>query len=166
MPCRFEADQCGWRGIRPLIVQVDDRASGIGLDSAKTEGPQGTVKGTAKRPIVAVVDDDRAVCGSLKFALELEGFAVRTYHSGAELLLADDLEDFNCFVIDQRMPEMTGMELVEVLRKRLILTPVILIISHGSAALSARAKMAAIPIVEKPFLGNALLERIREACQA
>jgi len=127
-----------------------------------TEDP----KGAAKRPIIAVVDDDPAVCGSLKFALELEGFAVRTHHGAAELLLADDLEDFNCFVIDQRMPEMTGMELVEVLRKRLILTPVILIISHGSAALSARAKKAAIPIVEKPFLGNALLERIREACQA
>jgi len=131
-----------------------------------TEGPQGTVKGTAKRPIVAVVDDDPAVCGSLKFALELEGFAVRTYHSGAELLHAGDLKDCNCLVIDQRMPGMTGMELVEVLRERLVLTPAILIISHGNAALSARAQKAAVPIVEKPLLGNALMERIREACWA
>ena len=61
---------------------------------------------------------------------------------------------------------MTGMELVEVLRERLVLTPVILIISHPNAALSARALKAAIPIVEKPFLGNALVERIREACWA
>ena len=135
-----------------------------------TEGPQGTAKDTAKapakRPVIAVVDDDPAVSGSLKFALELEGFAVRTYHSGAELLLADDLEHFNCFVVDQRMPGMTGMELVEVLRERLVLTPIILIISHTNAALNARAKKAAIPIVEKPFLGNALVERIREACWA
>ena len=131
-----------------------------------TEGPQGTVKGTAKRPIIAVVDDDPAVCGSLKFALELEGFAVRTYHSGAELLHAGDFKDCNCFVIDQRMPGMTGMELVEVLRERLVLTPAILIISHANAALSARAQKAAVPIVEKPLLGNALMERIREACWA
>ena len=131
-----------------------------------TEGPQGTVKGTAKRPIVAVVDDDPAVCGSLKFALELEGFAVRTYHSGAELLHAGDLKDCNCFVIDQRMPGMTGIELVEALRERLVLTPAILIISHANAALSARAQRAAVPIVEKPLLGNALVERIREACWA
>jgi two-component system, LuxR family, response regulator FixJ len=141
---------------------MDDQARRIGLDLAMTDGFQGT----AKRPVIAVVDDDPAVCSSLKFALELEGFAVCIYHSGAELLLADDLEDFNCFVVDQRMPGMTGMELVEVLRERLILTPVILIISHASAALSARARKAAIPIVEKPFLGNALLERIREACWA
>jgi two-component system response regulator FixJ len=143
---------------------MDDQASRIGLDPAMTEGPQGTAKGTAKRPIVAVVDDDLAVCGSLKFALELEGFAVRTYHSGGDLLRADDLEDCNCFVVDQRMPGMTGMELVEVLRERQVLTPVILIISHPNAALSARAQMAAVPIVEKPLLGNALVERIREAC--
>jgi len=127
-----------------------------------TEGPQAT----AKRPMIAVVDDDPAVCGSLKFALELEGFAVRTYHSGAELLRGGDLEGFNCFVVDQRMPGMTGMELVEALRKRELSTPVILIISHPNAALSARAQKAAVPIVEKPLLGNALVERIREACLA
>jgi two-component system response regulator FixJ len=141
---------------------MDDQASGIGLDPAMTEGPQATVK----RPMIAVVDDDPAVCGSLKFALELEGFAVRTYHSGAELIHVGDFEGFDCFVVDQRMPGMTGMELVEVLRARRIMTPVILIISHPNAALSARAQKAAIPIVEKPLLGNALVERIREACWA
>ena len=123
-------------------------------------------QGTAKPPVIAVVDNDPAVCSSLKFALELEGFAVCIYHSGAELLLAGDLEGFDCFVVDQRMPGMTGMELVEVLRGRRVLTPVILIISHPNAALSARAQKAAIPIVEKPLLGNALVERIREACWA
>jgi FixJ family two-component response regulator len=141
---------------------MDDQASGIGPEPAMTEGPQATVK----RPMIAVVDDDPAVCGSLKFALELEGFAVRTYHSGAELIHVGDFEGFDCFVVDQRMPGMTGMELVEVLRARRIMTPVILIISHPNAALSARAQKAAIPIVEKPLLGNALVERIREACWA
>ena len=58
------------------------------------------------------------------------------------------------------------MELVDALRVRLVLTPVILITSHPSAALSARALKAAIPIVEKPLLGNVLIERIREACWA
>jgi two-component system, LuxR family, response regulator FixJ len=141
---------------------MDGQASRIGLDPAMTEGPQAT----AKRPMIAVVDDDPAVCGSLKFALELEGFAVCTYHSGAELIHAGDLEGFDCFVVDQRMPGMTGMQLVEVLRGGRVLTPVILIISHPNAALSARAQMAAIAIVEKPLLGNALVERIREACPA
>jgi hypothetical protein len=59
---------------------MDDQASRIGPDPAMTED----LKGAAKRLIIGVVDDDPAVCGSLKFALELEGFAVRTYHSGAD----------------------------------------------------------------------------------
>ncbi len=120
---------------------------------------------TERPPVVAIVDDDPAVCGSLKFSLELEGFAVRAYCSGAELLHAGDLGACDCFVIDQRMPVMSGMELIAKLRDRKVLTPVILLISHPNPALSARAATADIPIVEKPLLGNALLDRIREACQ-
>ena len=114
--------------------------------------------------VLAIVDDDPAVCSSLKFALELEGFKVRTYHSAAELLRDDDVAAFNCFLIDQRMPVMSGLELITTLRDRKISTPAILIISQPNPALSARAAQAKVPIVEKPFLGNSLVERIREAC--
>jgi FixJ family two-component response regulator len=115
-------------------------------------------------PVVAVVDDDPAVCSSLKFALELEGFKVRVYGTGVELLQTGDLDTYKCFVIDQRMPGISGMELIARLRDRNVLTPAILIISHPNVALSARAATANVPIVEKPLFGNALVDRIREAC--
>jgi two-component system, LuxR family, response regulator FixJ len=118
-----------------------------------------------QRLAVAIVDDDAAVCSSLKFLLELEGFATQTYASGAEFLAAEGLGTFNCLVVDQRMPAMSGMELIAELRDRKVRTPAILIISHPSGALSARASLAAVPIVEKPLLGNALVEQIRTACQ-
>jgi len=118
----------------------------------------------ARPPLVIVVDDDPAVCGSLKFALELEGFAVRTFANGAELLRNNAFGARKCFVVDQKMPGMTGMELIAKLREQSILTPAILIISQPSAALSARAATAGVPIVEKPLLGNTLVDRIREAC--
>src|SRR3974390_760498 len=102
------------------------------------------------QPIVAIVDDDPAVCNSLKFSLELEGFAVRTYRSGTQLLDSGELRDCDCFVIDQRMPGLTGMELIATLRRREILTPAILILTQANAVLTARAKLADIPIVEKP----------------
>jgi two-component system, LuxR family, response regulator FixJ len=116
-------------------------------------------------PIVAVVDNDPAVCGSLKFSLELEGFIVRAYASGSELLKTGDFAAYSCLVVDQRMPEMSGMELIIRLRERQVLTPAVLIVSHPNGALSARAAKAQVPIVEKPLLGNALLNCIREACQ-
>jgi FixJ family two-component response regulator len=115
-------------------------------------------------PIIAVVDDDPAVCNSLKFSLELEGFAVRIYRSGAEFLAAGDFCDCQCLVIDQRMPGMSGMELIAELRGRKVSTPAILVISQPNRVLSARAAEAHVPIIEKPLLSNALLEKIREIC--
>lgn len=119
---------------------------------------------TIEPPVVAIVDDDTAVCNSLKFSLELEGFAVRAYGSGAELLHAGGLGDCHCFVIDQRMPAMSGLDLIARLRDRAVLAPAILLTSNPDAALHARAATTNVSIVEKPLLGNALLERIREVC--
>jgi len=116
-------------------------------------------------PVIVVVDDDPAVCNSLKFSLELEGFAVRTYRSGAELLQAGNIGDCACFVVDQRMPGMSGMDLIARLREHEIATPAILIISQPNQALSLRAAKAAVPIVEKPFLSNRLIDTIRAACR-
>lgn len=115
-------------------------------------------------PVVVLVDDDPAVCSSLKFLLDLEGFAVRTYASAAELLACGPVDDCDCFVIDQRMPEMSGIDLIAKLRQQNVLTPAILIISEPTPAVAARAAMARVPMIEKPLLGNNLMEQIRAAC--
>jgi FixJ family two-component response regulator len=117
-----------------------------------------------RSPIVAIVDDDPAVCSSLKFSLELEGFLVRAYGNAAEFLDADDFQGCDCLVVDQRMPGMSGMELITRLRTLQVQTPAILLISQPNSSVAARAAKAAVPVVEKPLFGNALLERIREAC--
>jgi two-component system response regulator FixJ len=114
-------------------------------------------------PLVIVVDDDAAVRGSLKFALEIEGFAVRTYTKGDDLMSEAALSDCACLVIDQKLPGMTGMDVVAALRSQRIATPAILITSHPNDALQERAAQAGIPIVEKPLLGNALIDRVRAA---
>jgi FixJ family two-component response regulator len=116
-----------------------------------------------QRPLVIVVDDDGAVCNSLKFSLEVEGFAVRTYSSVGELLNDSDPEASSCLVVDLNLPGMSGLEAIAVLRARQVLVPAILITTHPSPAVKERAARAAVPIVEKPFLGNALLEQIRIA---
>ena len=111
--------------------------------------------------VVGVVDDDPAVRNSLKFSLEIEGFAVGVYAGADELLRESDLSRFRCLVIDQHMPGLRGLDLVAELRDRRVPVPVILITTHPSRALVAPAEKAAVPIVEKPLLGNALLDEIR-----
>jgi two-component system response regulator FixJ len=111
--------------------------------------------------LVIVVDDDDAVRNSLKFSLEIEGFAVRLYSGSAELLAAPDVDECACLIIDQNMPGLTGLETVKKLRERRVTVPTILITGHPSAALRARARGAGADVVEKPLFGNALIEGIR-----
>jgi two-component system, LuxR family, response regulator FixJ len=112
---------------------------------------------------IVVVDDDPAVLGALKFALELEGFTVAPYRSASELLAQQRLPQSGCLVIDYRLPDMNGLNLLASLRSRLVHLPALLITSQPSAALRKRAAAAEVPIVEKPLLGNALLDAIGAA---
>ena len=117
------------------------------------------------RPIIAVVDDDAAVRNSLKFSLEIDGFAIRTYASAEELLGSGDLDSFQCLVVDQDMPRMTGLELVTTLRAQGVKVPALLISGRLTPAVTRQASVAGIPVVEKPFLGNGLIDSIRAALE-
>jgi len=116
----------------------------------------------AATPLLIVLDDDAAVCASLKFALESEGFAVHTHRSGDDLLGDASLADCACFIVDQRLPAMSGLEVVAELRKKRIAAPAILITSQPTIMLQERAARAGVPIVEKPLLGNGLIDRVRD----
>jgi len=74
-----------------------------------------------------------------------------------------ELSKIACFVIDEKLPGMTGLELLAALRKRQIMAPAILITSHPTILLEERAARAGVPIIEKPLLGNTLFERVRDA---
>lgn len=115
------------------------------------------------RTVIAVVDDDRAVCSSLKFMLEIEGYVARTYETPERFLSAPDLTSCDCAIVDYSLPEMDGLTLVEVLRRRGHSWPAILIASNPDITTHERADRASIPIVEKPLLGNTLIEALRSA---
>ncbi len=117
----------------------------------------------ASGPLVIVVDDDVAVRNSLKFSLEIEGFVVRVYAGANELLREAELPGVgSCLLVDQNMPGMNGLDLVAHLRARAVAVPAILMTSSPTKALSERASKAWVAIVEKPFLGTTLVDRIRD----
>jgi two-component system response regulator FixJ len=112
--------------------------------------------------VVVVVGDDLAVRNSLKFWLELEGLTVRSYASGAELLAAGELSRCDCLVIDESLPANNGLRLIAQLRGRQFSGPAILVTSQPSPSLRKEAEKAGVPLVEKPLLGNGLLDTIRD----
>lgn len=114
------------------------------------------------RPLVFIVDDDRAVRDSLKFALALEGLEVETCEGGPQLLGHDLLHEADCLVIDLQMPVMNGFELVAELRQRGHGAPVILITGKATSRLRRQARAAGLRhVVEKPLLDSALLETLQ-----
>ena len=93
---------------------------------------------------------------------KIEGLAVRGYVSGAGLLSAGDLTRCDCYVVDQKISALSGLDLIAQLRDRHFTAPAILIASHPSRSLREQAKKADVSIVEKPLVGNGLLDRTRD----
>ena len=115
-------------------------------------------------PVVYVVDDDTDVLGSLRFLLETDGFNVRTFRSGAALLNGIATGEVDCFVIDYKMPAMSGIELASRLRNCDANTPIVLITGYPDANILEKAAAAGIHhVLLKPHLEESLVNRIRGA---
>jgi two-component system, LuxR family, response regulator FixJ len=115
-----------------------------------------------RRKLVLVVDDDQAVRDALQFALRLEGLCVHAHNGGAALLADPDLDRAVCVILGDRMRHMDGFALLSTLRARDIGLPAIMLSSHATPKVRARADAVGVrTVLEKPLLDNALAENIR-----
>ena len=116
--------------------------------------------------IVHVIDDDEAVRDSLAFLFDSAELPVTT-HESAVAFLANLPEHIDgCIVTDVRMPEMSGLDLLNDLRNRGVSAPVVIITGHGDVPLAVEAmKSGAYDFLEKPFDDERLLEIVRRAIQ-
>jgi two-component system response regulator FixJ len=108
---------------------------------------------------VYVVDDDRDVRRSLSFMLSASEIRSHPFGSGVDFLEAiPDLEP-GCVLLDIRMPQMDGFEVMARLAQRGIDWPVIVMTGHGEVPVAVRAmKLGAVDFIEKPFSEEALLD--------
>lgn len=114
-------------------------------------------------PVLALVDDDPAVRHALSFAFETAGISVATFSDGESALAAPDQQAWRCLVLDQRLPGVSGLGLLERLRAAGVSAPCFLITTHPSRDTRSRASLAGVEIIEKPLLDNQLLSKVRIA---
>jgi len=113
---------------------------------------------------VHLIDDDEAVRESLGFVLEMNDLPAKTYASAAQFLKVVGSHTRGCIVTDVRMPDVSGLELVRMLRERQIELPVVMITGHGDVPLAVEAMRAGVvDFIEKPFENDVLLRSIRTA---
>ncbi len=111
-----------------------------------------------------VIDDDPSVLRSLKRLLSASGFQVKTFARPSELLASENPRSNACMVVDIDMPEMSGIEMCEVLKGSGRSLPAILITGRTDARTRALAAQSdAVAVLFKPFDEQPLLDAIARA---
>jgi FixJ family two-component response regulator len=113
---------------------------------------------------IHVIDDDEAVCDSLRVLLELRGLNVAVYGS-AEAFLRNGPRPAarGCILLDLDLPGMGGLELLRLLRRDGWDLPVVVITGRGASAVAQAEEAGARRVLEKPFLDGALMSCIEQA---
>ncbi len=108
--------------------------------------------------MVSIVDDDSSVRESLRMVLERHGLRVRCYANAQIFLGQRNLQECGCVLVDQLMPGMNGVSLLETMRDRGMLTPAIFVTGDSDPLLPGRARKAgALAVLHKPVVNAELL---------
>ena len=101
---------------------------------------------------VLIVDDEKNMRWVLGQALSAEGFDVSEAVDGATALAAVAEQEPDVMVLDHRMPEPDGMEVLRRLRSKGLSFPIIMLTAHGNVATAVEAmKAGASEYLTKPF---------------
>jgi len=109
---------------------------------------------------ILVVDDEPAVCETIKMLLEHDGHKIQTASNGREALALLEHGRFDLVTTDLSMSEMRGDALAVAIKERLPKLPVMLISGNGAIAKDSGNTFPGVDlIINKPFL----LEDLRTA---
>ena len=119
----------------------------------------------ARRPVVLIVDDEKNILTSTSRMLDLEGFEPVVAGGGRIALEKVETHPIEAVLLDVRMPDMDGLQVLDALRKSHPDLPVIVMSGHATVDIAIRAiQSGAHDFIEKPLgtdrllvtLGNAL----------
>jgi len=114
--------------------------------------------------LVVLVEDDLGMREALTKVLNASGFRALPFSSAEALLEVSDTADAACFVLDIRLPGLSGFELFRRLKAAGSTAPAIFITAQDDDAGRDLAKrLGAASYLAKPFSGRALLQAIDAA---
>jgi FixJ family two-component response regulator len=117
-----------------------------------------------ERPLLSVVDDDEMLRESLPDLLREFGFAAQAFSSGEEFLSSGYAERTTCLILDVAMPQMSGLDLHEELKRRGYVIPTIFITGQKDEEVRDQAfRQGAVKFLYKPVSDKVLLDAVNEA---
>jgi DNA-binding NtrC family response regulator len=113
---------------------------------------------------VLVVDDEPLVARSCRRILSREGIQVETMSSGSLGLESALGGGFDVVLVDLRLPDMDGMEIVRRLRRERPRTAVVVVTGYGSVASAVEAtRLGATDYLQKPFTPEEIMNAVDKA---
>jgi two-component system response regulator FixJ len=115
---------------------------------------------------VFIVDDNPQLRKSLGDFLEAAQLTVQSFASAKAFLAAYRPSMAGCLILDIQMPEMSGLELQELLCAKGHRLPIIIVSGHRVVRdVVLTMKMGSYEFIEKPYCPDFLLKRVREALE-
>jgi two-component system nitrogen regulation response regulator NtrX len=113
---------------------------------------------------VLIIDDEDAVRSSLKMIFEYEGYEVLLAANGPVGLKMAEQEAPDLVMLDIKMPQMDGLEVLKKLKERDGAPPVVILSGHGTVKTAVEAvKLGAFDFIEKPPESDRILIAVRNA---
>lgn len=118
----------------------------------------------AEEPLILVVDDDDELRDTLIAMIESIGLEVQGFGSGKVFLESFDSTRPGCLVLDVRLPELSGTEVLRELRDLGSSIPVIITTGYADVPVAVEAmKRGAVDFLVKPFSNQVLLSLIQKS---
>ena len=122
---------------------------------------------SAISPLIQLVDDDDAVRDSLALLIGTVGLRVAAWRHPQEFLERFDRDAVGAIVLDVRMPALSGLTVLDLLREQGVDQPVVMLTGNGTVEMCRRAfKAGAVEFLEKPVDDEPLLEAVHNAVRA
>jgi len=113
-----------------------------------------------------VVDDEPTICDALKAALSTDGFVVQAAENAIQGIAELERQEFDVVLADLSLPRVSGLELLDRVKKTWPSTEVIVITGQGSIATAVDAiKRGAYHYVTKPFTADEILHLVAQALE-
>jgi FixJ family two-component response regulator len=117
-------------------------------------------------PVVFVVDDDVSVRESLEAMIRFAGLRAETYACAQDFLGRPRVMVPNCLVLDVSLPDLSGLDLQNLIASERTDMPIIFITGYGDVPMTVRAmKAGAAEFLTKPFDDEVMLDAIRHAIE-
>ncbi len=147
-----------WLPKKPFVVEKT-----VARETPVTDSRAPAASTKAKR-IVLLVEDEEGIRSLERRLLERQGFEVLEAANGMdalELATARSVGAIDLLVTDWYMPGMTGMELVEAVRRKHLTIPALLVSGYADdAAVQVGQMPERMAFLQKPFTLNSLAESV------